>query len=167
MIITKLINFLTCYSILYLQLWNESSEAAFLSSCNTVYHPTTIQKDSIIMSVYNKASSSSSSLQNKRMVFQQHGRNHRILYSYLFESNSNDNNNDQRPPMMDNNKNEKGVKVGTQEYYSGFISRDINEEPKERITGDAVLIPTLKFVGGFAAIIVVLFVGFLLSNDLL
>lgn len=122
------------------------------------------------MSVYNKASSSSL-LQNKRMVFQQHGRNHRILYSYLFESNSNDNNNDQRPPMMDNNKNnnknEKGVKVGTQEYYSGFISRDINEEPKERITGDAVLIPTLKFVGGFAAIIVALFVGFLLSNDLL
>lgn len=163
--ITKLIIFLTCYSILYLQLWNESSEAAFLSSSNTVYHPT-IKKDSIIMSVYNKASSSSL-LQNKRMVFQQHGRNHRILYSYLFESNSNDNNNDQRPPMMDNNKNEKGVKVGTQEYYSGFISRDINEEPKERITGDAVLIPTLKFVGGFAAIIVALFVGFLLSNDLL
>ena len=59
------------------------------------------------------------------------------------------------------------VQVGTKEYYSGFISRDINEEPEERVTGDAVLIPTLKFVGGFAAILGVLFFAFLVSNDLL
>lgn len=59
------------------------------------------------------------------------------------------------------------VQVGSKEYYSGFVSRKIDEEPEERITGDAVLVPTMKFVGGFAAVLIALFFGFLASNGLL
>ena len=58
------------------------------------------------------------------------------------------------------------VKVGTKEYYKGFISRDL-QESEERVTGDKVLIPTLKFVGGFAFVIGLLLVGFLSSNGII
>mmetsp|Transcript_12460 Transcript_12460/g.19205 ORF Transcript_12460/g.19205 Transcript_12460/m.19205 type:complete len:110 (-) Transcript_12460:239-568(-) len=62
---------------------------------------------------------------------------------------------------------EEKVKLGSKEYYSGFVSRDLNEDPQERVTGDAVLIPTLKFVGGFTVVIGGLFLVFLASNGLL
>ena len=42
---------------------------------------------------------------------------------------------------------DKTTTVGSSEYYQGFISRSINEEPTERVTGDAILGPTLKFAG--------------------
>jgi hypothetical protein len=61
----------------------------------------------------------------------------------------------------------QNVKVGTKEYYSGFVSRGVNDEPEERVTGDAVLVPTLKLVGGFAAVLGVLLFAFLASNNLL
>lgn len=57
------------------------------------------------------------------------------------------------------------VQLGSKEYYDGFLS--VNDEPVERVTGDAVLGPTFKFVGGFAAIIAILLLGFLASNGLI
>ncbi|CAB9519818.1 expressed unknown protein [Seminavis robusta] len=59
------------------------------------------------------------------------------------------------------------VQLGTQEYYQGFVSRSLDEEPVERVTGDAVLGPTFKFVGGFAVVLVGLVLGFMASNGLL
>lgn len=64
-------------------------------------------------------------------------------------------------------ESEEKVKLGSKEYYSGFVSRDLNEDPQERVTGDAVLIPTLKFVGGFTVVIGGLLLVFLASNGLL
>eukprot|EP00956_Cyclotella_meneghiniana_P020187 scaffold35328_cov62-Cyclotella_meneghiniana.AAC.6 len=62
---------------------------------------------------------------------------------------------------------ENKVAVGSSEYYQGFMNRSLNEEPVERVTGDAILGPTFKFVGGFAAILMVLTLGFLASNGIL
>ena len=59
------------------------------------------------------------------------------------------------------------VKVGSKEYYDGFISSGLNDEPRERVTGDAVLGPTFKFVGGFSVVILALLLGFMASNGLL
>lgn len=59
------------------------------------------------------------------------------------------------------------VQVGTKEYYKGFISRSVDEEPIERVTGDAVLGPTMKFVGGFTVILAALLLGFLASNGII
>lgn len=57
--------------------------------------------------------------------------------------------------------------IGSTEYYRGFLTRSPNEEPIERITGDAILGPTLKFAGGISLILVVLVLVFLGSNGLL
>ncbi len=62
--------------------------------------------------------------------------------------------------------NDDDVKVGTKEYYAGFVSRDL-QEAEERVAGDKVLIPTLKFVGGFTVLIGLLLVGFLASNGII
>ena len=62
---------------------------------------------------------------------------------------------------------EEAVKLGSEAYYKGFVSRSIGEEPEERVTGDAVLGPTFKFVGGFAVGLVALVFGFMASNGLL
>lgn len=59
------------------------------------------------------------------------------------------------------------VQVGSGEYYEGFFQRSLEEEPLERVSGDAILGPTFKFVGGASAILIVLFFAFLLSNGLL
>ena len=67
------------------------------------------------------------------------------------------------------NEGEDGgnVQVVTKEYYAGFVSRGVNDEVEERVSGDKVLIPTLKFVGGSFLILGALFVGFMASNGLL
>ncbi len=57
--------------------------------------------------------------------------------------------------------------VGSSEYYKGFITRSAKDEPIERVTGDAILGPTLKFAGGVSFILVALVVVFLGSNGLL
>ena len=57
--------------------------------------------------------------------------------------------------------------VGSKEYYQGFLNRSPSEEPIERVTGDAVLGPTLKFAGGVSLILVGLLLVFLGSNGLL
>ena len=61
----------------------------------------------------------------------------------------------------------KVVKIGTDEYYDGFLSRSLDGEPAERVTGDALLGPTFKFVSGFVVVIGALLLGFLASNGLL
>ena len=66
----------------------------------------------------------------------------------------------------DNNKATTTV-VGSTEYYQGFITRSMNEEPTERVTGDAILGPTLKFAGGIS-LLLILFMGiFLVSNGII
>ena len=57
--------------------------------------------------------------------------------------------------------------VGSSEYYQGFISRSVDEEPAERVTGDAVLGPTLKLAGGVSLGLIALTVAFLASNGLI
>lgn len=66
-----------------------------------------------------------------------------------------------------NNREDKDVQVGSKEYYAGFLIRNVNEESEGRVTGDKILIPTFKFVGGFAILLGFFFVGFLMSNGLL
>ena len=69
-------------------------------------------------------------------------------------------------PSSDNNKAITTV-VGSTEYYQGFVTRSMNEEPTERVTGDAILGPTLKFAGGIS-LLLILFMGiFLVSNGII
>ena len=78
--------------------------------------------------------------------------------------NSNNNNNEQYDEASDDNNSL--TQVGSTDYYQGFINRPIEEEPTERVTGDAVLGPTLKFAGGVSLILVVLVGAFLVSNGI-
>ena len=64
-------------------------------------------------------------------------------------------------------EDENLTSIGSSEYYKGFITRSAKEEPIERVTGDAILGPTLKFAGGVSFILVALVVVFLGSNGLL
>ena len=66
-----------------------------------------------------------------------------------------------------NNLDIETTTVGSKEYYQGFFTRSPDEEPVERVTGDAVLGPTLKFAGGVSLILVGLVFVFLVSNGLL
>ncbi len=76
--------------------------------------------------------------------------------------NNNSNNN------LDNDTQQENLtSVGSKEYYQGFLTRSPDEEPIERVTGDAVLGPTLKFAGGVSLILVGLVLVFLASNGLL
>lgn len=61
---------------------------------------------------------------------------------------------------------DQDVKVGSKEYYAGFITRNMKEEEEARVTGDKILIPTLKFVGGFAILLGIVFAAFMVSNGL-
>ena len=47
------------------------------------------------------------------------------------------------------------------------MNRLLNEEPVERVTGNAILGPTFKFIGGISVILVLLTLGFLASNGLI
>ena len=69
--------------------------------------------------------------------------------------------------MAEGESNDDNVKVGSSEYYQGFLSRKVDEEPEERITGDAVLGPTLKLAGQVTVVLVLLTVGFLASNGII
>lgn len=61
---------------------------------------------------------------------------------------------------------EAEVKVGSKEYYAGFLSRDL-DEAGERVAGDKVLLPTLKFAAGSAVVIGIFLYGFMSSNGLI
>ena len=65
------------------------------------------------------------------------------------------------------NDDDKTTTVGSSEYYQGFISRSINEEPTERVTGDAILGPTFKFAFGISLGLVALVGVFLVSNGII
>ena len=58
------------------------------------------------------------------------------------------------------------TKVGSSEYYQGFWSRSVIEN-QERVTGDAVLGPTLNLAGGRSLILVGLIGVFLVSNGII
>lgn len=60
----------------------------------------------------------------------------------------------------------KVVKEKSKEYYEGLVSSSL-EEPEERVTGDAVLKPTVKFAGSVTVLIAALLLVFLISNGLL
>lgn len=57
--------------------------------------------------------------------------------------------------------------VGSTKYYQGFVTRSLNEEPVERVSGDAILEPTFKFVGFMTILIVGLTGAFLFSNGII
>ena len=102
-------------------------------------------------------------------------RHHHYLDGLKLSSLQSSNNDDDinTPPTMkeetsssDNNKATTTV-VGSTEYYQGFVTRSMNEEPTERVTGDAILGPTLKFAGGIS-LLLILFMGiFLVSNGII
>ena len=90
-------------------------------------------------------------------------------------SNNNNNNLDNDATMTTSStaankkvdEDENLTSIGSTEYYKGFITRSAKEEPIERVTGDAILGPTLKFAGGVSFILFALVVVFLGSNGLL
>ena len=67
----------------------------------------------------------------------------------------------------DTAQEERKVKEGSKEYYEGMVTRALQEEDPERVTGDAVLAPTIKFVGSVSVLIAALLLVFLISNGLL
>jgi len=71
------------------------------------------------------------------------------------------------PGQDDNINDEQKVVLGGKEYYDGFLSRKVDEEPIERVSGDNLLKPILKFVGVSTVIIGGFLLAFLASNDLL
>jgi len=81
--------------------------------------------------------------------------------------NNNSNNIDNETTLTTEQQQDNLTSIGSKEYYQGFITRSPDEEPIERVTGDAVLGPTLKFAGGVSLILVGLVLVFLVSNGLL
>ena len=59
------------------------------------------------------------------------------------------------------------VEIGSKEYIQGMMSRSVEEEPVERVTGDKVLGPTLRLAGGVTGVLVALVLAFLLSNGII
>ena len=82
-------------------------------------------------------------------------------------NNSNSNNLENETTTSTIEQQDDLTSVGSKEYYQGFFTRSPDEEPVERVTGDAVLGPTLKFAGGVSLILVGLVFVFLVSNGLL
>jgi hypothetical protein len=62
---------------------------------------------------------------------------------------------------------EEKVKVGSSEYYQGFVSRGLNEEPEERVSGDAIITPILKGAAITSVALGAFFLLFLKSNNLI
>jgi hypothetical protein len=58
------------------------------------------------------------------------------------------------------------VLVGSSEYYEGFVTRSLNEEPEERVTGDAIIGPILKGAAITSLVLGAFFLLFLKSNNL-
>ena len=65
------------------------------------------------------------------------------------------------------NSDEEKVKVGSSEYYQGFVSRGLNEEPEERVSGDAIITPILKGAAITTVVLGAFFLLFLKSNNLI
>jgi hypothetical protein len=68
----------------------------------------------------------------------------------------------------DGNDNDKEkVVVGSSEYYQGFVSRSLTEEPEERVSGDAIITPILKGAAITTLVLGAFFLLFLKSNNLI
>lgn len=65
------------------------------------------------------------------------------------------------------NDSENKVKEGSKEYYEGMMSSSLTNEDPDRVTGDAILKPTVKFVGSVSVLVAALLLVFLISNGLL
>mmetsp|Transcript_11982 Transcript_11982/g.19867 ORF Transcript_11982/g.19867 Transcript_11982/m.19867 type:complete len:156 (-) Transcript_11982:1569-2036(-) len=70
-------------------------------------------------------------------------------------------------PGDGSNKEPIKVVLGGKEYYDGFLNRKLDEEPLERVSGDNLLQPILKFAGLSAVVIGAFLLAFLASNGLL
>mmetsp|Transcript_9111 Transcript_9111/g.11884 ORF Transcript_9111/g.11884 Transcript_9111/m.11884 type:complete len:81 (+) Transcript_9111:808-1050(+) len=64
-------------------------------------------------------------------------------------------------------KEDEKVQVGSKEYYSGFVNRPMSEEPVERVSGDNLLMPIMKFAGSSSLVIGGFLLVFLAANGLL
>ena len=62
---------------------------------------------------------------------------------------------------------EEKPSIDDPEYMKGFVSRPIGQEPTDRVTGDKILGPTIRLAGGVTAVLVVLTLIFLVSNDII
>jgi hypothetical protein len=67
----------------------------------------------------------------------------------------------------DNADDKDKVRVGSSEYYEGFVTRSMDEEDEERVTGDAIIGPILKGAGITSLVLGAFFLLFLKSNNLL
>jgi len=83
-----------------------------------------------------------------------------------YNTNIQTNNNNSPINELSTSEDDTITKVGSSEYYQGFWSRSVIEN-QERVTGDAVLGPTLKLAGGISLILVALIGAFLLSNGII
>ena len=68
-------------------------------------------------------------------------------------------------PRQDDDDNV--VELGSKEYIQGMVTRSVDEESEERVTGDKVLGPTLRLAGGVTAVLVGLVAAFLFSNGII
>ena len=66
-----------------------------------------------------------------------------------------------------NNEKEEQVELGSKEYIQGMISRPVDAEVSERVSGDKVLGPTLRLAGGVTGILLALVLAFLISNGII
>jgi hypothetical protein len=66
-----------------------------------------------------------------------------------------------------NDDSKDKVKENSKEYYEGMLSSSLTSEDPDRVTGDAILKPTVKFVGSVSVLIAALLLVFLISNGLL
>lgn len=64
-------------------------------------------------------------------------------------------------------KEKEDVEIGSKEYIEGLLSSSIRDEPIERVSGNTILGPTFKIVGGFSILLMALFLGFMAANGLL
>jgi hypothetical protein len=72
-----------------------------------------------------------------------------------------------RVHAKDEGEDEEKVKVGSGEYYQGFVSRGLNEELEDRVSGDAIITPILKGAAITTVALGAFFLLFLKSNDLI
>lgn len=59
------------------------------------------------------------------------------------------------------------VELGSREYIQGMVSRSLDAEPAERVTGDKILGPTLRLAGVVTGFLVLLVLAFLASNGII
>lgn len=64
-------------------------------------------------------------------------------------------------------EDEEKYKVGSTEYIQGMLSRPIDQESAERVSGDKLLGPTIKLAAQVSLVLILLTLGFFYSNGML